>query len=110
MNIFKKLSKLVFVVTSSIFLSCSKDVHFSGISENSLNKIKENYLTQNYTKEEISKIIGSPLIQENSGNLWIYRLEKEQGNITFKKSLFNKTLKLKFENNILRSVEEINLD
>ena len=110
MNIFKKLSKIVFVATSIIFLSCSKDVHFSGISENSLNKVKENYLTQDYTKEEISKIIGSPLIQENSGNLWIYRLEKEQGNITFKKSLFNKTLKLKFENNILRSVEEIDLN
>ena len=110
MNIFKKLSKLVFVVTSLIFLSCSKDVHFSGISENSLNQVKENYLTQDYSKEEISKIIGTPLIQENSGNLWIYRLEKEQGNITFKKPLFNKTLKLKFENNILRSVEEINLN
>ena len=110
MNIFKKLSKLVFVVTSLIFLSCSKDVHFSGISENSLNQVKENYLTQDYSKEEISMIIGTPLIQENSGNLWIYRLEKEQGNIAFKKSLFNKTLKLKFENNILRSVEEINLN
>ena len=101
---------IVFVATSLIFLSCSKDVHFSGISENSLNKVKENYLTQDYTKEEISKIVGSPLIQENSGNLWIYRLEKERGNITFKKSLFNKTLKLKFENNILRSVEEIDLN
>ena len=110
MNIFKKLSKLVFVVTSLIFLSCSKDVHFSGISESSLNQVKENYLTQDYSKEEISLIIGTPLIQENSGNLWIYRLEKEQGNITFKKSLFNKTLKLKFDNNILRSVEEINLN
>ena len=110
MNIFKKLSKLVFVVTSLIFLSCSKDVHFSGISENSFNQVKENYLTQDYSKEEISLIIGTPLIQENSGNIWVYRLKKEQGNITFKKSLFNKTLKLKFENNILRSVEEINLN
>ena len=110
MNIFKRLSKLIFVITSLIFLSCSKDVHFSGISENSLNQVKENYLTQDYSKEEISMIIGTPLIQENSGNLWIYRLGKEQGNITFKKSLFNKTLKLKFENNILRSVEEINLN
>ena len=110
MNIFKNLSAIIIVITSFFFLSCSKDLHFSGISENSLNKVKENYLTQDYNKEEISKIIGSPLIQENSGNLWIYRLEKEQGNITFKKSLFNKTLKLKFENNILRSVEEINLN
>ena len=101
---------IIIFIAPLYFLSCSKDVHFSGISENSLNKVKENYLTQDYTKEEISKIIGSPLILENSGNLWIYRLEKEQGNITFKKSLFNKTLKLKFENNILRSVEEINLN
>ena len=110
MNIFKKLSKLVFVITSLIFLSCSKDVHFSGISENSLNQVKENYLTQDYSKEEISMIIGTPLIQENSGNLWIFRMEKERGNATFKKTLYNKTLKLKFENNILRSVEEINLN
>ena len=110
MNNLKKLSIIIIFIAPLYFLSCSKDVHFSGISENSLNKVKENYLTQDYTKEEISKIIGSPLIQENSGNLWIYRLEKEQGNITFKKSLFNKTLKLKFENNILRSVEEINLN
>ena len=101
---------IIIFIAPLYFLSWSKDVHFSGISENSLNKVKENYLTQDYTKEEISKIIGSPLILENSGNLWIYRLEKEQGNITFKKSLFNKTLKLKFENNILRSVEEINLN
>ena len=101
---------IIIFIAPLYFLSCSKDVHFSGISENSLNQVKENYLKQDYSKEEISKIIGSPLIQENSGNLWIYRLEKEQGNITFKKSLFNKTLKLKFENNILRSVEEINLN
>ena len=70
----------------------------------------EDYLTRDYSKEEISMIIGAPLIQENSGDLWIYRIKKEQGNITFKKSVFNKTLKFKFENNILRSVEEINLN
>ena len=110
MNIFKNLSIIILIVFPFYFLSCSKDVHFSGISENSLNQVTENYLTRDYSKEEISIIIGTPLIQENSGNLWIYRLEKEQGNITFKKSLFNKTLKLKFENNILRSVEEINLN
>ena len=52
-------------------------------------------------------IIGTPLIQENSGNLWIFRMEKEKGNATFKKTLYNKTLKLKFENDILRSVEEV---
>ena len=101
---------MILLIAPLYILSCSKDVHYSGISENSLKQVTENYLNQDYTKEEISMIIGSPLIQENSGNLWIYRLEKEKGNITFKKSLFNKTLKLKFENNILRSVEEINLN
>tara|TARA_B100001063_G_scaffold220476_1_gene225370 strand:+ start:743 stop:1075 length:333 start_codon:yes stop_codon:yes gene_type:complete len=109
-NILKKFSMMILLIAPFYFLSCSKDVHFSGISENSLNQITENYLTQNYTKEDISIIIGSPLVQENSGDLWIYRLEKEQGNVTFKKSFYNKTLKLKFENNILRSVEEINLN
>ena len=101
---------IILLIAPLYFLSCSKDVHYSGISENSLKQVTENYLTQDYTKEEISMIIGSPLIQENSGNLWIYRLEKEKGNITFKTTLFNKTLKLKFENNILRSVEEIDLN
>ena len=110
MNIFKNLSAIIIVITSFFFLSCSKDLHFSGISENSLNQVMEDYLTRDYSKEEISMIIGAPLIQENSGDLWIYRIKKEQGNITFKKSVFNKTLKFKFENNILRSVEEINLN
>jgi outer membrane protein assembly factor BamE (lipoprotein component of BamABCDE complex) len=55
-------------------------------------------------------MLGTPLVTENSENLWIYRTEKEQGNATFKKILYNKTLKLYFENNILRSVEEINLN
>ena len=109
MNILKKLSLLILLIAPLYFLSCSKYVHYSGISENSLKQVTENYLTQDYTKEEISMIIGSPLIKENSGNLWIYRLEKEKGNITFKTTLFNKTLKLKFENNILRSVEEIHI-
>jgi len=42
--------------------------------------------------------------------LWIYNLVKEQGNASFKKTIYNKTLKLKFENNILRSVEEIDIN
>jgi hypothetical protein len=37
-------------------------------------------------------------------------MEKEQGNATFKKSIYNKTLKLRFDENVLRSVEEINLN
>ena len=105
----------VFVLSISLILvifisSCSKELYFSGVSENSLNEIKQNYQSQEYTKENISKLIGSPLVQENSGNLWIYNLVKKQGNASFKKTIYNKTLKLKFENNVLRSVEEININ
>tara|TARA_Y200000002_G_C22494497_1_gene584450 strand:- start:297 stop:602 length:306 start_codon:yes stop_codon:yes gene_type:complete len=99
-----------FLIVCFFLFSCAKDLHFSGISENNVIQVKENYLTMNYTKEEIVKIIGTPLIQENSGNLWIYGLEKKQGSSAFKKTIYNKTLKFKFENNILRSIEEINLN
>ena len=91
-------------------ISCSKDLHFSGISENSVNEILENYQNKNFSKEDVINIIGSPLITEGSDNLWIYRMEKEQGSVTFKKSIYNKTLKLRFDENVLRSVEEINLN
>ena len=101
---------IIFIIVSLLFLSCSKDVHLSGISEDSINQVSENYLIVDYSKEDITKIIGTPLIKENSGNLWIYRMEKEKGNSTFKKTLYNKTLKLKFENNVLRSIEEIDLN
>ncbi len=92
------------------FSACSKDLHFSGISENRVNQISKDYLKKDYTKEDINLIIGAPIIQEDSGNLWIYRLKKQKGNTTFRKTIYNKTLKLKFEKNILRSVEEINID
>ena len=106
-----KVFVLSISLISVIFISsCSKELYFSGVSENSLNEIKQNYQSQEYTKENISKLIGSPLVQENSGNLWIYNLVKEQGNDSFKKTIYNKTLKLKFENNILRSVEEIDIN
>ncbi len=96
---------------SSIFLfSCSKEVFFSGISENSLNEIKENYQKINYSKEDVIAIIGPPLIKENSENLWIYRTDKKTGIAAFKQTVYNKTLKFKFEDNILRSVEEIILN
>ena len=55
-------------------------------------------------------IIGPPLIKENSDNLWIYRTDKKTGIAAFKQTVYNKTLKLKFKDNILRSVEEIGLD
>ena len=110
MNIPKKFILLIFLLFTSTFISCSKDLHFSGISENSVNEILQNYQNKTYSKEDIIAIIGSPLVTEDSDNLWIYRMEKEQGNATFKKSIYNKTLKLRFDTNILRSVEVINLN
>ena len=110
MNISKKFIILIFLSFSSIVISCSKDLHFSGISENSVNEILENYQNKNFSKEDVINIIGSPLVTEDSDNLWIYRMEKEQGNATFKKSVYNKTLKLRFDENVLRSVEEVNLN
>ena len=110
MNISKKFIILIFLLFSSLVISCSKDLHFSGISENSVNEILENYQNKNYSKEDVIKIIGSPLITEDFDNLWIYHMEKEQGNATFKKSVYNKTLKLRFDENVLRSVEEVNLN
>ena len=76
----------------------------------SINKIKENYQIIDYSKEDVVKIIGYPLIKENSENLWIYRTDKKKGVAAFKQTVYNKTLKLKFEDNVLRSVEEIDLN
>lgn len=110
MKIPKKFILLIFLLFTSTFISCSKDLHFSGISENNVNEILQNYQNKTYSKEDVIAIIGSPLVTEDSDNLWIYRMEKEQGNATFKKSIYNKTLKLRFDTNILRSVEVINLN
>ena len=96
--------------SSIILFSCSKEVYFSGISENGLNEIKENYQKNNYSKEDVIAIIGPPLIKENSDNLRIYRTDKKTGIAAFKQTIYNKTLKLKFEGDILSSVEEINLN
>ena len=95
---------------SIILSSCSKDVYFSGISENSLDEIKENYQIINYSKEDVITIIGPPLIKEDSDNLWIYRTDKKTGIAAFKQTVYSKTLKFKFEDSILRSVEEIILN
>ena len=110
MNILK-IVRFFFVILATFFLiSCSKDLHFSGISENSFKLLNEKYLSQDLSKSDVIQILGTPLVTENSESLWIYRIEKEQGNATFKKTIYNKTLKLYFENNVLRSVEEINLN
>ncbi len=98
------------LLSSIILSSCSKDVYFSGISENSLDEIKENYQIINYSKEDVITIIGPPLIKEDSDNLWIYRTDKKTGIAAFKQTVYSKTLKFKFEDSILRSVEEIILN
>ena len=98
------------ILSSIILFSCSKDTYFSGISETSFNEIKENYQNINYSKDDVLKIIGPPLIKENSDNLWIYRTDKKTGIAAFKQTVYNKTLKFEFGDNILRSVEEINLN
>ncbi len=110
MNILKIPFILLALFSSIILFSCSKEVYFSGISENGLNEIKENYQKNNYSKDDVITIIGHPLIKENSDNLWIYRTDKKTGIAAFKQTVYNKTLKLKFKDNILRSVEEIGLD
>ena len=98
------------LLSSIILFSCSKDTYFSGISETSFNVIKENYQNINYSKEDVIAIIGPPLVKENTDNLWIYRMDKKTGIAAFKQTIYNKTLKLKFEDSILRSVEEIVLN
>ena len=95
---------------SILLFSCSKDVYFSGISESNFYEIKENYQKIDYSKEDVITIIGPPLIIENSDKLWIYRTVKETGIAAFKQTVYNKTLKLRFEDNILRSIEEINFN
>ncbi len=110
MNILKIPFIFIVLLSSILLFSCSKDVYFSGISQNSFDEIKENYQKINYSKDDVIKIIGPPLIKENSDNLWIYRTVKKRGIAAFKQTVYNRTLKLKFEDNILRSVEEINLD
>ena len=89
MSISKKFIFLIIVLLSTLFISCSKDLHFSGISENSINEILQSYQNKNYSKEDVISIIGTPLITEDSKNLWIYRMEKQQGNATFKKTIYN---------------------
>ena len=91
-------------------LNCSSEFHYSGLNEKKYNQIYENYKSTNFSKDEIENIFGPPMVKEDSGNFWIYRIKKEKGNYTIKKVIFNKTIKLKFNNNILESIEEVSLD
>ena len=107
MNILKRCFIFIILLNSIILFSCSKEVYFSGISENSFNEIKENYQKISYSKDNVIAIIGPPLIKEDSDNLWIYRTDKKTGIAAFKQTVYNKTLKLKFQDNVLKSIEEV---
>tara|TARA_B100000242_G_C42736502_1_gene343661 strand:+ start:237 stop:569 length:333 start_codon:yes stop_codon:yes gene_type:complete len=109
-NIFKINYYLILLFLSLALINCSSEFHYSGLNENKYNKIYENYNSINYSKDEIEKIFGPPMVKEDSGDLWIYRIKKEKGNYTIKKVIFNKTIKLKFNNNILESIEEVSLN
>jgi len=109
-NILKIKSFLQTFCLSLALISCVNEIHFSGVNEKKYNQIFENYKLINYSKEEIIYILGPPMIMENSKELWIYRVKKEKGNHTFKKTIYNKTLKLKFRKEILESIEEIELN
>ena len=109
-NIFKTKFYLLFICLFLSLFSCTNNIHFSGINEKKYNQIYENYKSVNYYKDDIENIIGPPMVQEDLGNLWIYRLKKDKGNYTIKKNIYNKTLKLKFKNNVLESIEEIYLN
>ena len=109
-NILKIKSFLLIFCLSLTLISCINEIQFSGLNEKKYNQIYENYKTINYSKEEIINIIGPPMVKEDTDDLWIYRIKKEKGNYTVKKTIYNKTLKLKFEDDILESIEEINLN
>ena len=108
MNKLKKVQILsTFLVLFLLLISCSKRNFYSGISEGGYVELKSNYQSVNYTKELILNFLGSPLIKESNNNLWIYTSSKDYGNETFKKNVYNKTLKLYFINNILVDIKEI---
>ena len=109
-NIFKINYYLILLFLSLALINCSSEFHYSGLNENKYNEIYENYNSINYSKDEIEKIFGPPMVKEDSGDLWIYRIKKEKGNYTIKKVIFNKTIKLKFNNNNLESIEEVTLN
>ena len=98
-----------FLALSLLISSCAKQYFYSGASENMTQELITSYQSTNYTKEIILESLGSPLVIENNGDLWIYSSSKDYGNETFKKKVYKKTLKLYFLNNILLDIKEISL-
>jgi outer membrane protein assembly factor BamE (lipoprotein component of BamABCDE complex) len=89
--------------------SCSNQNYYSGVSENTIEEVSLNYQSEKYTKEQILSKLGTPLIKENNGDLWIYNSSKDYGNETFRNNVYNKTLKIYFSNNLLIDFKELNL-
>ena len=89
--------------------SCSKQNYYSGVSENIIEELSLNYQSERYSKEQVLSKLGSPLIKENNGDLWIYKNSKDYGNETFRKNIYSKTLKIYFSNNVLIDFKELNL-
>ena len=82
-NILKIPLIFVALLSSIVLISCSKDIYFSGISENSFNEIKENYQNINY--ETPSNFLGKA-----------QRIEDGVGRyIEFCKNSFSKSFNLK---------------
>ena len=71
---------MAFLVLSLLVTSCAKQYYYAGISENTAEEIVSNYPSNNYSKELI-----------------------------FRKSVYKKTLKLYFSNNILLDIKELSL-
>ena len=100
---------MVFMMLILSTSSCSKQNYYSGVSENIIEELLLNYQSENYTKVQVISKLGSPLIKENNGDLWIYKSSKDYGSETFRKNIYNKTLKIYFSNNILIDFKELSL-
>ena len=110
MNRLKKFNILIsFIALILSTSSCSKQNYYSGVSENIIDELSVNYQSQKYSKEQVLSKLGTPLIKESNGDLWIYKSSKEYGNETFRKNIYNKTLKMYFSNNLLIDFKELNL-
>jgi outer membrane protein assembly factor BamE (lipoprotein component of BamABCDE complex) len=109
-NRLKKFNILIgFMILILSTSSCTKQNYYSGISENIIEELLLNYQSEKYTKEQVLSRLGTPLIKESNGDLWIYKSSKGYGNETFRKNIYNKTLKMYFSNNVLIDFKELNL-
>jgi hypothetical protein len=86
-NILKKFRFFYLILATFSLFSCSKDIHFSGISEASFIQLNESYLTQELTKSDVIEMLGAPLVTENSETYGFIELKKNRAMQRLKKSL-----------------------